>query len=225
MTGDSPSEADELTAETHTRHVAVWDVPSAVDCGETYRIKVGVKCAEQCVPTDWVVEVRDPDGRLLEKTALGEEPWPGTTALHYAELELAAPEVEGLFTCQVVAPEVALPDAGREEAGGAQIAHGPASARFNVCIVPAPECRLTVLAVDKETQTPIEGATVVVHPYRSVTDAGGRAEVRVPRGAYRLFVSGRAYFPFRSDGEADADATIRAELDRDVAPSDAELWS
>jgi hypothetical protein len=71
----------------------------------------------------------------------------------------------------------------------------------------------------------VRGARVVVHPYRAVTDAEGVAELRVPKGAYRLFVSGGDYFPFRSDGEIGADVTIRAELDVDRGPSDAELWS
>jgi hypothetical protein len=40
-----------------------------------------------------------------------------------------------------------------------------------------------------------------------------------------LIVSGRDRFPCRSDGEVGADTTIRAELDVDLGPSDAELWS
>jgi len=38
-------------------------------------------------------------------------------------------------------------------------------------------------------------------------------------------VSSRDRFPFRSDGEIAADVTIQAELDEDLGPSDAELWS
>jgi hypothetical protein len=82
-----------------------------------------------------------------------------------------------------------------------------------------------VVAVDAASRAPVRGARVVVHPYRSVTDAQGVAELRVPKGTYRLFVSGRDYFPFRSDGEVRADITIQAELDADRGPTDAELWS
>ena len=92
--------------------------------------------------------------------------------------------------------------------------------------MPAPECLLKVVAVDARNGTPIPGAKVVVHPYRSADgSADGVAELRVPNGPYRLFVSGRDRFPFRSDGEIDADVTIQAELDEDLGPSDAELWS
>jgi hypothetical protein len=84
---------------------------------------------------------------------------------------------------------------------------------------------LKVIAVDARNGKPIPGAKVVVHPYRAMTDLHGVAEIRVPRGPYRLFVSSRDRFPFRSDGEIDADVTIRAELDEDLGPTDAELWS
>ncbi|HEX7080387.1 MAG TPA: hypothetical protein VF329_05190 [Gammaproteobacteria bacterium] len=83
---------------------------------------------------------------------------------------------------------------------------------------------MTVVAVDRQSGLPVKGARVVAHPYRAVTDERGVAELHVPKGAYRLFVSSRAYFPFRRDAEATADATIRAELEADSGPSDAELW-
>ncbi len=51
------------------------------------------------------------------------------------------------------------------------------------------------------------------------------AEVRVPKGEYRLFVSGKNYFPFRSDSEVLSDMTIRAELAVDRELSDADVWS
>ena len=103
--------------------------------------------------------------------------------------------------------------------------HTAASAGFRVRAARVPECLLKVVAVDARSRAPVQGAKVVVHPYHALTNADGVAELRVPKGAYRLFVSGRDRFPFRSDGEIDADVTIQAELDEDFGPSDAELWS
>ena len=40
---------------------------------------------------------------------------------------------------------------------------------------------------------PVKGAKVVVHPYKAFTDERGVAEVRVPKGEYRLVVSGTNY--------------------------------
>ena len=66
---------------------------------------------------------------------------------------------------------------------------------------------------------------MVAHPYQAVTDEDGVATLRVPEGEYRLFVSGKNYFPFHCDSDVKTDMTIRAELAVDRAPSDADLWS
>ena len=92
-------------------------------------------------------------------------------------------------------------------------------------VVSAPECLLAVTAVDAESGAPVEGARVVAHPYRTVTDARGMAELRVPAGEYRLFVSGKGCIPFRFDGEVKGDTRIRAELEQDRELSDADVWS
>jgi hypothetical protein len=178
-------------------------------------VRVGVKCAAECPAAGRTVQICDVDGRSIASAAVGDGPWPGTS-LYSTEIELRAPEAAGLHAWEAVASEVA-------ETGGP--AHAGASARFQVRTVEAPECVVKVVAVDAESRTPLAGAKVVVHPYRAVTDARGIAEIRVPKGAYRLFVSGRDHFPFRSDGEIAADVTIEAELDKDLGPSDAELWS
>ena len=108
---------------------------------------------------------------------------------------------------------------------GVADAHTGGRARFGVRVVPAPECRVTVVALDAASRTPVEGARVVAHPYRAVTDERGMAELQVPAGEYRLFVSGRGCIPFRFDGAVTADTTIRAELDQDQELSDADIWS
>jgi hypothetical protein len=75
-----------------------------------------------------------------------------------------------------------------------------------------PEYVVTVEAVDQASQTPISGARVVMHPYKAVTDERGVAEVRVAKGAYRLFVSQTKYLTFGVPVEVSADITARAEL-------------
>lgn len=203
--------------EPHATRIVVWDVPPAVECGAPFRVHVGIKCAAGCALKGRTVEIRDADGRGVASAQVGDAPWPGTS-LYSAAIELRAPETAGLHAWEASAPE----------AGGEAVdrpAHARASARFQIRAVPAPECLVKVVAVDAESRAPLRGARVVVHPYRAVTDARGVAEIRVPKGAYRLFVSGRDHFPFRSDGEISADVTIQAELDKDLGPSDAELWS
>ncbi len=202
------------SVEPHDTRVVVWDTPPAIERGKRFAVRLGVACSARCPPASWVVEVRDHDGERRTTTTLGDEPWPGTDALYHAEVALLAPDAEGLYTWEAAA----LTD-------GAAVAHTGCSARFGVRVVSPPACLLTVVALDAESGTPVAGAKVVAHPYRAVTDARGVAEVRVPAGEYRLFVSGKRYRPFRFDGEVQADTTIRAELAHDVELSDADLWS
>jgi hypothetical protein len=204
--------------EVHTTRVVVWDVPTAVECGTRFRVKVGVKCAAECGAGPRHVEIRDEHGDAVGAGVVADVPSPGTSAVFAAEVELRAPRAEGLYGW-----EAGVADLFDIATGNAT--HTGASARFQVRAVRAPECLLKVVAVDARSGLPVPGAKVVVHPYHTLTNEDGVAELRVPKGAYRLFVSGRDRFPFRSDGEIDADVTIRAELDEDFGPSDAELWS
>jgi hypothetical protein len=204
----------DASVEIHTRQVVVWDVPQAIECGAPFSIKIGVKCSSECASEAWLTEVRDDAGNTLATAALGTEPWNGTAALYFAEVALVAPDAEGLHAWEVRVPAIE---------GG--IAHNAVSEAFGVRTVPASECLMTVVAIDKESQTPLEGARVVAHPYRAATDERGIAELRVPKGPHRVFVSARNYLPFRCDREVTADTTIRADLDIDVGPSDADIWS
>ena len=210
----SPGDADTGSDKPHDTRVVVWDAPAAVERGKRFAVRVGVACSSKCAPAGWRVEVRDHDGERRTTTSLGDDPWPGTDALYHAEVALAAPHAEGLHTWEAAA----LTD-------GSAVAHTGGSARFGVRVVSTPACLVRVVAVDAESGTPVEGARVVAHPYRTVTDERGVAEMRVPAGEYRLFVSGKGCIPFRFDGVVKADTTIRAQLAQDVELSDADIWS
>lgn len=209
-----------MSGASHKRSIVVWDLPPAIPGGKAFAIKLGIKCEQHCHPDNWLLEVRDHRGTALASVAVGDGALTGTEALYGAELELTAPDAEGLFAFEVVAPAVA-----HASEGTAGVVHEPAVATFNVRTVPEADCRLTVVAIERESGKPVTGARVVVHPYRAVTDARGVADLDLPRGRYRLFVTGRDFSPLRLDGELGADTTIRAELELDLGPSDAELWA
>jgi hypothetical protein len=82
-------------------------------------------------------------------------------------------------------------------------------------VVNPPDCEITVEAVDKETQTPIKGARVVMHPYRALTDENGVARVKVAKGPYDILVSASKYVAVSTTAEVTADMITRAELDAD----------
>lgn len=203
-----------MAEEPHPRQIVVWDVPPAIVVGETFDVTLGVKCASECSPEGWSLEIADHEGREQATVEPGDGPWPGTTALYFARVTLVAPDAPGLYGWEVVS-----------QATSAELAHAECKADLSVRVVPKPECTLEVVAVDAERQTPVPGAKVVVHPYRALTDEQGRARLKVPKGAFRLFVSGKNYFPFRTDGELDADLMIRAELAIDRGLSDADIWA
>jgi hypothetical protein len=220
--GVSPQEVSanfSFTVKPHSIDVVVWEVPPTIECGKSFRLQLGARCAWECRPDDWVLEVSDQDGEKLARTSLSDDPWPDTTALYHGSVELIAPDKPGLYAWEARAP------ASGQDCSDSDRLHSESVASFGVRVVPAPECVLTVEAVDMESQTPIEGAKIVVHPYRAFTDERGLAQVRVPKGEYRLFVSGKKYFPFRSDIEVKTDITIRAELAVDREISEADVWS
>ena len=202
------------TVKPHSIQMVIWDVPPAIECGEPFNIRIGAKCPNKCPPDGWLLEVDDHNQEKLASVTLGDEPWPDTAALYYRKVELMAPDTEGLYQWQA-----------RMTAKNAGIPHTESVASINLRVVAEPECVLTIEAVDRESQTPVVGAKIVLHPYRTFTDKNGLAEVSVPKGEYRLFVSGKNYFPFRKDSDVNGDMKIRVELAVDRELSDEDVWS
>lgn len=190
-----------FTVRPHITNVVAWDVPSAIVAGERFRMKVGIKCVNACDLTNRGFGIYDQEGTQVVTGTLPRDLWPGTAGLYVAEVELVAPAAEGLYTWSVKGP-------GSDDG----IPHGDASVSFGVRVVSHPEYVVTVETVDQESQTPLSGARVVMHPYKAVTDERGVAEMRVAKGVYRLFVSQTKYLTFGLPVEVTADMSARAEL-------------
>ena len=197
--------AGEGTPTPHITNVAVWDIPSAIVAGERFRVKVGVKCADECDLTNAGFGIFDEEGTQLATGTFPGDLWPGTTGLYVAEVELAAPAAEGLYTWSVTVPSTS-------PSSEAEIAHAAGSASFGIRVVSQPDYLVTIEAVDEADHAPLRGARIVMHPYRAVTDDRGVAEVRVAKGSYQLFVSQTRYITFGLPIEVTADTTARAEL-------------
>lgn len=195
-----------FVVKPHTTNVVVWDIPSPIVLGERFKVKVGIKCVHECSLADHDVEVWSHEGTPIGKGKLSDDRWPGTSALYAGEIELDAPDEEGLYTWTVKGPSTS------------DIPHAEASVSFGLRVVTHPECVVTVEAVDQASQTPLTGARVVMHPYKAVTDERGVAHVRVAKGAYKLFVSQTRYLTFGSPVDVAADMTTRAELCLEPVP-------
>jgi hypothetical protein len=195
-----------FTVKPHTTSAVVWDIPSAVVAGERFKIKVGIKCSSECDLKNRNFGIYNHEGAQVATVTLSENRWPGT-GLHFAELELEAPQGEGLYTWSVKCAGLAV-----------GIPHDEGSVSFGIRVVGHPECLVTIETIDRETQMPLSGARVVMHPYRAIADERGVAEVRVAKGEYKLFVSQTNYLTFALAVEVTANMTTRAELDLEPVP-------
>jgi hypothetical protein len=147
------------------------------------------------------------DGAQVATGALPGSQWPGSTGLYVAEVELSAPSAEGLHTWSVkCAGSCAGP------------AHGEGSVTFGIRVVGKPDFVVRLEIVDKADHTPLRDARVVMHPYRTATDERGMAEMRVAKGAYKLFVAQARYRTFSLPLEVSADMTTQVELEIDPQP-------
>lgn len=196
-----------FNVKPHETSMAVWDFPSPVMINSRFKIKVGVKCSAGCSLVDKEIRVYGQRGKKVATAALGGVPWPGTSALYWAEAELEAPGVEGRYTWRVRfrKPDLELP-------------HEDASCDFAFTTARRPEHVVTVEVIAQESNDPIEKAHVALrsesgYPYRGLTDESGAANVRVPKGEYTLLVSkGSEYAAFQTTIEVSDDATVEVAL-------------
>ena len=161
----------------HATSLAVWDNPSPVVVGERFSVKVGAKCAAGCALAGNEIDIRDESGAWLGGAALGETPWPGTTALYWTPVDLQAPTEEGRFdwTLAFSGAEVRLP-------------HDGASASFGFMTTRPPEHAVSVTVVEENTETPVHDVQVRLGVHRTSTDEAGLARFAVPSGEHTLSV-------------------------------------
>jgi hypothetical protein len=184
--------------------LTVWDVPPTTASGERFAVSVGARCSGGCGLGGRELSLFDHNGLRAATVKLGDDVWPGTEALYFAQIKVRAPLEAGSHQWEA-----------KIAGGEAEPPHATGSFPLMVRVVSAPDCEVTVRAFDREKQTPIKGARVVMHPYRAVTDDNGIAKVRVARGQYDILVSRSKYMPACASVEVTADMISSAELDAD----------
>jgi hypothetical protein len=190
-----------FVAKPHATSLNVWGMPSATAAGERFKFKVGIKCSAGCRLTGRPLSVFDEEGARVGAGCLRDDIWPGTSALYFAEVDAQAPLRTGDHEWRVETP-------GSEQ----DVPHAGGAFTFTVKVVSPPDHEVIVEALDAETQTPIKGAHVLLHPYRALTDERGVATVRVAKGRYKLFVSGFRYIAYQGFLDVAGDVATRAEL-------------
>ena len=189
-----------FTTRPHGTSLAVWDVPSPVIMSGSFTIKVGVKCSARCELAGRLIEVCDGADTRIGESRLGETPWPGTSGLYVAEVELAAPAVEGtaFWSARFAGAEAGLP-------------HDEASAAFSFRTVRPPEHRVAIRVADKGTRAPLENVEVRLGVYRASTDAHGQASLEVPGGVYTIEAWKAGYEMRTRTVKVGKELTIRVE--------------
>lgn len=206
----------------HTTRIVVWDVPSAVTVGDKFRLKVGLKCSSACRLEGRGFTICDSAGTRLAAGTVGGDTWQGSTSLFFGEVEVDAPLTEGHHVWEVRAP---LWNAKVQESD-LEISHEERSNSFEVRSVLPADSLVRVEVVGKDEGALLSGASVVIYPYRAVTDDRGVAEIRVTKGRYRLQVSQSNYFASNRSIVVTGDVLARVELDPEPVqnPDDRYVW-
>jgi hypothetical protein len=193
-----------IVVKAHEAALNVWDTPSAVVAGSRFKFMVGVRCSAGCCLAAHGLAIFDQQGTQVGTAELGSEIWPETDALYVAEVEAEAPSSTGAHQWEV-----------RTAAWDCELPHEAGAAAVLLRVVAPPDYEVTIEAVDREKQTPIKDARVVMHPYRAVTDENGIARVKVTKGHYDVFVSAAKYVSIATSADVTSDMITRAELDGD----------
>jgi hypothetical protein len=166
-----------LAKQSAATSLAVWEVPATAIAGERLTIKIGAKSSADSDLRGRTVMVHDATGAVIGEGTLGATPWPGTVALFWTEVSLAAPAKESVATMTA-----------RFSASALTPPHTDASAAFSLAVVRAPDHTLTVTVVETDSAKPIAGVELRLGVYRAVTDASGMATLRVCKGDYQLHI-------------------------------------
>lgn len=187
----------------HVTSMAVWDVVSPVVAKDSMKFKVGVKCSADCQLTDQWIRIYDQDNIKVATAQLGDKPWEDTGGLYWAEVELPAPAEEGFYNWQVKFLEPCL-----------EIPHKETETSFSFRVVNPPECTINVEVLDRADKSPIQGASIILNPYRGLTNELGKARLEVTKGEYMLNVAGlSSYESYQTKITINEDICVQVELE------------
>lgn len=191
------SEREEIAP--HTTSLAVWELASPVVAGRRATLKVGIACRSGCDLSGTRIDMYDETGTNVGGGRVGSEPWPATTALYWAELDVAAPEAEGDHAWSVHSSAPESP-------------HGQAASMVRVVVVRAPEHRVTVAVIEKGSGVPLTGVELRLGRFRAATNDRGIAHVEVPGGTYEVCAWKIGYDMLSRTTLVTADTTLHLEV-------------
>jgi hypothetical protein len=195
----------------HRTSLAVWAIPSPVLIAERFTITVGAKSAGGCALGGAKVEILDYTGAMIGDGVLGDTPWPGTDALYWTQITLAAPPRDGMYSWRAAF-------AGTE----CKVPHDGSSGAFSFAAVRRPEHRLTVKVIESGTAAPMENVHVALGPFRAATDGAGLAHIETPGGTFDLAVWKPGFAAAPIPVEIAADTSVQVEMA--CLPEELTVW-
>jgi hypothetical protein len=163
-----------------------------------FKVKIGAKCSAACQLTGREIEVYNESGARVASERLGEAPWLGTSALYWAEVDLAAPATEGVHSWPVKF--------------STSESHGGASTTFSFLTVKPPEHMVTVKVIDRDTRAPVTDVAVRLGVYRASTEENGLAKMETAKGVYDLTVHKVDYETCPRTVEVTGDVSVQVEV-------------
>jgi hypothetical protein len=194
-----------FTVEPHRVSLAVWDTPLPVIVGSKFTVKAGARCSAACKLDGEKVVAYDQQGTAIAEGILSDDPWQGTTAMFWTELELTAPDTEDFFKWEFRWPQ---PD---EEA-----THTEASYPFAFRTAYPPEHQVVIECIAKDIRTPLEKTLVTLHKggntYRDFADEAGVVKLMVPKGEYLISAVVTDYKEWEGSVVVNDDTAVLAEM-------------
>jgi len=189
----------------HHASIAVWDLTSPVVIGRRTTLKAGIACSSGCNLTGSRIDIYDEAGTRVGGGDTGTVPWPATSALYWAELEVEAPETEGEHAWSVHAA-----------ASGTAHAHITSVVRFTASRPPEHHVRLEV--IEQGSGAPVAGVELRVGRFRVATDDAGTAHVDVPGDAYEVCAWKLGYQMLSHTADIAGDTTIQLVMSVEAVP-------
>src|SRR5437867_779333 len=178
------NDRDQTSAEgtPHDVSLAMWDLASPLAINRPAQMKVGVKCSANCEIAGREIEICDEAGSLVARAKLGQNPWPGTNALYWTEVQWTAPSATGAYTWKV-----------RFAGTDSQSPHQEKTSTFRFIAAPSPEHCVTIQVVAEKMDSAVGDVEIRVGCYRGRTDESGFAKLDVPKGLYDVTVWKEGY--------------------------------
>ena len=195
----------------HTVSMAVWSLPMVYEEERDVTIKVGAVCTNACSLAGRDIKIIDPDNDsvVLATAPLGEELWPGTTALYWTDISFTVPAGVRVHTLSACIDGWSDPDI---EEGQPGKEHSACTQAFHIPVIKQADYALDLTFSDCETGEPIEGAEAIVHPYKRISDASGHLVLPVDAGEITLKVFAEGYKDFTKEILLTNNYTMKAEM-------------